>query len=250
MPAIDRPEPPYLQIARRIREDITAGRLAEGDLVPSARQIVSSYGVAIGTASKALKALHAEGLTEVLPSVGTVVRSKALYRSARERTMSTLLTGRIYPEGHYAKIVSAELVDAPEQVALSLDLEANTSVIRRQRTTYNADGQPLSVSVSWFDGALAEIAPMLLERERILEGTARYIETCTGRTRSSREKILLRAGAATHEEARDLQVSEGSPVLRGRNWYWDTEGDVIEYGESAAGEGLESSFEYNVEEEA
>ena len=250
MPAIDRPEPPYLQIARRIREDITSGHLAEGDLVPSARQIVSSYGVAIGTASKALKALHAEGLTEVIPSVGTVVRRRALYRSARERTISTLLTGRIYPEGHYAKIVSAELVDAPEQVAMSLGLEAATTVIRRQRTTYDAEGQPLSASVSWFDGALAEVAPQLLERERIVEGTARYIETCTGRARSPRERILMRAGAATVEESRELQVPEGSPVLRGRNWYWDTEGDVIEYGESAAGEGLESSFEYDVEEQA
>jgi len=162
--------------------------------------------------------------------------------------MSVLLTGRIYPDGHYAKIVAAELVEAPEWVADSLGTTG--PVIRRQRTTYDAGGKPLSVSVSWFDGSLADIAPLLLQRERILEGTARYIENCTGRTRSRKEKILLRAGAATDEEAHQLQVAEGSPVLRGRNWYWDTEGDVIEYGESAAGEGLESSFEYDVEEKA
>jgi len=163
--------------------------------------------------------------------------------------MSVLLTGRIYPEGHYARIVAAELVDAPDWVADSLGISAGP-VIRRQRTTYDAGGKPLSVSVSWFDGSLADVAPLLLQRERILEGTARYIENCTGRARSRREKILLRAGAATEEEAHQLQVPQGSPVLRGRNWYWDTEGDVIEYGESAAGEDLESSFEYDVEEQA
>lgn len=246
MPEIERSDPPYLQVVNHIKGEITAGRLKEGELIPSARAITREWNVAIATATKAIATLRAEGYVEAIKGVGTVVRQ--IHRTARDRTMSVLLTGRIYPDGHYAKIVAAELVDAPEWVADSLGITSGP-VIRRQRTTYDAAGKPLSVSVSWFDGSLADVAPLLLQRERILEGTARYIENCTGRTRSRKEKILLRAGAATDEEAHQLQVPEGSPVLRGRNWYWDTEGDVIEYGESAAGEGLESSFEYDVEEQ-
>lgn len=247
MPEIERSDPPYMQVVNHIKGEITAGRLKEGELVPSARQIVRDWNVALATATKVIATLRGDGYVETIKGIGTVVRR--INRSARDRTLSVLLTGRIYPDGHYAKIVAAELIDeAPEWVADSLGIGEDASVIRRQRTTYDASGKPLSVSVSWFDGALADQAPLLLQRDRILEGTARYIENCTGRTRSHRERIRMRAGAATEEEAHELQVPEGSPVLRGRNWYWDTEGDVIEYGESAAGEGLESSFEYDVEE--
>ncbi|WP_290062509.1 GntR family transcriptional regulator, partial [Amycolatopsis solani] len=50
MPTLDRPEPPYLQIAGRIRDDILSGRLQEGDTVPSAREIARTWAVAMATA--------------------------------------------------------------------------------------------------------------------------------------------------------------------------------------------------------
>lgn len=247
MPEIERSDPPYMQVVNHIKGEISAGRLKRGDLIPSARQIVRDWNVALATATKVIAELKRNGDVETIRGIGTVV--VGISPTARDRTVSVLRTGRIYPEGHYAKIVSAEYVEeGPGWVTGSLGIEPDAPVIRRQRTTYNAENKPLSVSVSWFDGALASQAPRLLERDRILEGTTRYIETCTGRTRSRREKIRLRAGAATEEEAHELQVLPNSPVLRGRNWYWDTNGDVIEYGESATEEGLESIFEYEIEE--
>ena len=60
MPVVERPEPPYLQIVRHIREQITAGELAEGDHVPSARKLATDWGVALATAVKALSTLRAE----------------------------------------------------------------------------------------------------------------------------------------------------------------------------------------------
>lgn len=250
MPKIERPEPPYLQVVSHIRGLITSGQLAEGDTVPSARQIAASFNVAHATATKALTTLRAEGLVRGVPGIGTVVQSKALHRSARDRSTSVLHTGRIYPDGHYAKILSAELVPAPERVADSLGVEPGEQVVRRQRTTYDNADVPLSTSVSWFDGALVDVAPLLLEPKRILQGTFAYVEEQTGRTRSEREKLLISAGAATQQEAEQLQVEQGAPVLRGRNFFWDTEGVVIEYGESAAKAGLETIIEFNTDSEA
>jgi DNA-binding GntR family transcriptional regulator len=249
MPEIDRPDAPYLQIARHIRDQITLGHLPEGAKVPSARQICVDFHVAMSTAMKALNALQSEGLIRSTRGSGTVVDTSRLHRSARDGTISVIRTGRIYPPGHYAANLHADLIPTPDRIAVALGLDTGTQVIRRSRTTFNAADQPLSMSVSWFDGSLVEAAPLLLVPERILQGTARYVQEQTGRARSSREKLLMSAAAATDEEAEALRIEPESPVLRGRNWYWDTAGAVIEYGESTAGPHLETSFEYTIEQE-
>jgi DNA-binding GntR family transcriptional regulator len=249
MPELSRVEPPYLQIVRHIRDDITAGRLKDGDHVPSAREIVAEWGVALATATKALTTLRTEGLVKGIPGVGTVVQATNVHRSARDYSISALRTGRIYPPGHYAKIVSSELVPAPDEIADALGLDHGSTVIRRQRTIYDADGLALSASLSWFDGALSTTAPLLLKRDRILQGTTRYVIEQTGVSRSPRERMLMAAGAATSQEAEQLGIAESAPVLRSRNWAWDIDGAVIEYGESAAKQGLETSFDYTTDEE-
>ncbi|MCW0212298.1 MAG: TetR/AcrR family transcriptional regulator C-terminal domain-containing protein [Pseudonocardia sp.] len=65
--------PPYARIVEAIRGRIEAGDLPPGARVPSTRQIVAEWGVAMATASKVLAALRQEGLVRVLPGVGTVV---------------------------------------------------------------------------------------------------------------------------------------------------------------------------------
>jgi DNA-binding GntR family transcriptional regulator len=247
VPELDRPEPPYLQIARRIREQITTGQLADGDLVPSARQICAEYNVAVATATKTLNWLKTQNLTRAIRGRGTVVDTGSLYRAAPDRSTAVLRTGRIYPPGHYAGNIQAEVVTAPQHVADALGVEPGSQVIRRQRVTYNQDDEPLSRSISWFDGTLAAPAPALLEPERIRQGTFRYVEEQTGRVRSLRERLLFSAGFAAEEEAGQLGVPVGSPVLRGRNWYYDTDGAVIEYGESAAAPNVEASIEYTID---
>lgn len=247
MPAINRSEPAYLQIARHLRDQITSGELAEGALVPGARQLSDEWAVAHNTAVKALNVLRTEGLVLSRQGFGTTVQAPSLYRSARDHTITTVRTGRIYPPGYYAQIVSAVMLSAPELPAAALGLDEGALAIRRQRITFDASGTPLSTSVSWFDGMLAEAAPLLLETERITQGTATYVEEQTGRARSMKERMLLSAGAATAEEAEALGVEPGSPVLRTRNFYWDTAGDLIEYGEAAAAQGQETEIDYTIE---
>jgi DNA-binding GntR family transcriptional regulator len=238
-----------MQIARSIREQILSGQLADGDPVPSARQICADWNVAMNTAARALRQLKDEKLTRAQPGSGTVVDTSQMYRSARDRSVAVFTTGRIYPPGHYAGNLQAELVAAPDRVADALGIEPGSEVIRRRRVTYSQHDEPLSRSVSWFDGALAVSAPALLEPKRITQGTFRYVEEQTGRVRSSRERILFSAGFASDEDADLLGLAVGSPVLRGRNWYFDVNGDVIEYGESAAAPNIETSVEYNTIDE-
>lgn len=64
------------RIADQIREKIRRGELRPGDRLPSARQLVSEYGVALATATRVLAVLQRERLARAIPGVGTVVRAR------------------------------------------------------------------------------------------------------------------------------------------------------------------------------
>jgi DNA-binding GntR family transcriptional regulator len=244
-PSINRPEPPYLQVVRYIRDQIASGELRDGDTVPSARQIMQEWDISMATAMKVLATLRAEGLVRGVSGVGTVVTSaENAHHTAQDRFAAIRLKGRIYPPDERAKIESAEVVRASEQIADALGVQAGETVIRRHRVTYRGD-IPVSASVSWFHGSLAEAAPRLLKTARITEGTPRYIEQMTGKAVTS-GRDQLSAASADEQEAASLSIQAGSAVLRGRNWFYGAAGEVIEYGESVAVAGRWASYEYLV----
>jgi DNA-binding transcriptional regulator YhcF (GntR family) len=70
---VDETQPPYLRIVAEVRRRIATGRLRPGDRVPSTRQIIQEWGVAMATATKALTTLRQEGLVRPVPGIGTVV---------------------------------------------------------------------------------------------------------------------------------------------------------------------------------
>ncbi|UAB95355.1 TetR/AcrR family transcriptional regulator C-terminal domain-containing protein [Dactylosporangium vinaceum] len=78
----DGTEPPFQRIVARVRAAITAGDLRPGDRVPSTRELMRSYGVAMATATKALNTLRQEGLVEPQPGIGTVVARRPRPRAA------------------------------------------------------------------------------------------------------------------------------------------------------------------------
>jgi len=69
--------PPYARVVADIRARIDAGELNPGERVPSTREIMREWGVAMATATKALAALRQEGLVEAVRGVGTLVRGTA-----------------------------------------------------------------------------------------------------------------------------------------------------------------------------
>ncbi|MFI6513306.1 GntR family transcriptional regulator [Streptosporangium sp. NPDC050855] len=233
-----------MQVVKHIREQIESGALHDGDTVPSTRKIAEDWKISLATATKALATLRSEGLVRGVSGVGTVVTTSERVHTPTGRVLSNRRTGRIYPPDEHARIEEAELVSASEQVADALGLSVGAPVIRRRRVTYKGE-TPVSASISWFDGALAEIAPKLLETARILEGTFGYIEAATGRQlKTVRDQVA--ADEATGQDANDLRVQVGSPVLRGRNWIYDTDGGVVEYGEYVSATRRWKSYDYEI----
>jgi DNA-binding GntR family transcriptional regulator len=220
-----------MQIVQHYRALITAGQLKDGDRIPSARTLVDEWGVAHATAAKVLTTLRAEGLVKTTSggAGGTVVDVRGLGFAPRDRMLAVRRSGKIYPPGEHAKILSAQLVDAPAHVADAMGLSVGTPVIRRHRITYQGD-VPVSRSISWLPGYLAQVAPDLLVDQRIRQGTTGYIEQQTGRT-MARGTDQDWAALADSEIAAELGIPVGSAVSPGRNWIRDSDGEVIEFGE-------------------
>jgi DNA-binding transcriptional regulator YhcF (GntR family) len=87
------------QIAAQIRDKIKSGELAAGDRVPSTREIMRRWGVAMATASKVLSILKQEGLVRTRRGAGTVVArtssSRARVSARAQDTEATLNRERI-----------------------------------------------------------------------------------------------------------------------------------------------------------
>jgi GntR family transcriptional regulator len=202
--------------------------LAPGDRVPSVREIAGTWNIARATAEKALALLRSQGLITTRLGVGAVVREDApIYRSTQDRHRHVEKTGRIYTAGEHAKIREAELVPAPEDVAHALGIQPGATALRRHRVTFLGD-TPQSSSTSWFTADVARVAPLLLQRERILQGTARYLEECTGRSMGDKTD-LISARLATAEEAAELGAPTPLALLETRHTVWDTSGVPFTY---------------------
>lgn len=244
-PEVERHGPLYMQIVDHYRSLIRSGELRPGDRLPSARQLTTEWRVAIATAARVWPTLAAEGLVVSTPggAGGTVVAPSA-GRAPRDRMLAVRRVGRIYPDGEHARIVAAELVDAPDNVADALGIPRGVRAIRRHRITYRG-GTPISASTSWFAEDLATAAPDLLGTDWIRMGTPGYIEQRTGRVLTSGIDQVA-AAAADADVAAELGIPEGAPVLIGRNWARDASGEVVEYGESATLAGQWQAYDYAI----
>lgn len=68
--------PVYVQLADIIRERITTGRYAPGQVLPSETQLIQEFAVARVTVRQALKELRSDGLVVTKARQGTFVREE------------------------------------------------------------------------------------------------------------------------------------------------------------------------------
>jgi GntR family transcriptional regulator len=64
---------PYLQVVHQVRRALRLGLLAEGDQLPTVKDVVSSLAINPNTVLKAYRELERDGLVAARPGVGTFV---------------------------------------------------------------------------------------------------------------------------------------------------------------------------------
>ncbi|WP_051030216.1 GntR family transcriptional regulator [Nocardia takedensis] len=237
-PHLQRPEPVYLQLVTHYRDAITSGELAEGQRLPTVREIADYWKVAYTTAAKAVRQLAADGLVSTSKQGTIVAFLEGSTYSPADRLRSVHRGRVIYPHGA-SKIISAEVIEAPQHVADAMGLDAGDRVVRRERVTAHGD-VPVTWSVTWMPAELVETVPELLDLAPIPggQGTIGLVKERTGRfPKVGLDSYRQCAARATALIAERLGINEGDPILRGENSWPEESGVVLEFGEFAIPEG-------------
>lgn len=218
---------PYVQIIEHYRQEIRTGRLQDGDMLPSGREIAQQFGVSLATAAKVATGLQALGLVTPRPGAGTMVTAP---RPPGDRArggplLITLATRTPARPGDKARVLEAGLVQAPQTVAAQLGVEPMAQVIRRRQATVR-EGVTAAVLTSWFPAVLGEAVPDLLRKTRLAEEINGYAPAWG--------EDWVSARPPTSAEAREFSIKRGSPVVVVHSRRFDADDAVLEYSELVA----------------
>lgn len=107
-------------IAAALRARIASGELRPGDRVPSTRELVREWGVAMATATRALAMLRQEGLVHPIAGVGTVVAQTSA--TARPSTAATDALSKEAVVAAAVRVADAEGLDAVSMRRVAAEL--------------------------------------------------------------------------------------------------------------------------------
>ena len=232
MPQIQEAPAKYLQIASFLRDQIVRGDLPPGAEISSERQIAHDWKVSRPTATRALQVLRYQGLVESRQGAGTYVRDIHMHRRAVQRYHRYRERGAQYGPDESLEITAAEIVSAPEYVALGLGIKPSDAVMTRRRLISRSGVGAAEISTSWWPAAIAEVAPRLLKRESLGGiGSVRYVESVTGR-HAAHARDQMSARLASADELRDLRLEGPAAVLVIRHVVYDTEDMPLEFAEA------------------
>ena len=228
---------PYVQIIEHYRQEIREGRLTDGDMLPSGREIAKQFGVSLATAAKVAGGLQSIGLVTPRPGAGTVVTASRppTDRARGGPLLITLASRSPVRPGDQARVLEAGVVHAPQNVAVQLGAEPLAEVIRRRQVTVR-DGATVAVLTSWFPASLAETVPDLLRKARLTEQAGGY-EPAWG-------EDWVSARPPTSAEAREFAIKRGSPVVVAHSRRFAADDSVIEYAELTARADTRVSYRY------
>jgi DNA-binding GntR family transcriptional regulator len=228
---------PYVQIIEHYRREIGAGRLKDGDMLPSARDIAAQFGVSIATAAKVATGLQTLGLVSPRPGAGTMVTAP---RPPADRVrggplLITLATRTPIHPGDKPRVLEAELVQAPQNIAAQLGTDPAAQVVRRRQATIR-DGTPAALLTSWFPGALAKTIPDLLTKTRLTEELEGY--------NPAWGEDWVQTRPPTSAEAREFSIKRGSPVTIVHSRRFDADDNALEYAELIARADTRVTYRY------
>ncbi|MFE5832749.1 GntR family transcriptional regulator [Streptomyces sp. NPDC056508] len=212
--------PRYVQIAEEIVQQIKAGVLKPGDLVPSESELVERYGVAGGTIRKAMVEVRASGLVETRHGKGSIVkdrppvrlRSSDRFRASHRRGGKAAYLAESAQSGATAKVSVLYIgpMEAPEGIAERLGVDTGTQVLARRRL-YFRNGVPVETASSYLPWDVVKDIPQLFSENPGPGGIYARLED-DGHVFTEFVETL-QARPAAKAEASELALSPGAPVV-------------------------------------
>ncbi|MFH8410721.1 GntR family transcriptional regulator [Streptomyces sp. NPDC018019] len=230
--------PPYKRVADQLRQEVKRGDLAPGDKLETEAELAQRFSVSRGTVRRAIDLLKSEGLLISRQGSGAFVRERphvnlrstgANYRD-RRATGRANYNAEVAAQGRRTKqrIVEAGPVPAPIEVATRLGMAEGASVISRVIVA-TVDGDPTQLMETYYPVDIAE-GTRIAEPRPIKGGAHSLIEDSEGPIARRIVQFVedLEARMPTPEEARELDISPGVPLVRTLRTAYDATGRAIE----------------------
>ncbi|MCB1333475.1 MAG: phosphonate metabolism transcriptional regulator PhnF [Roseivivax sp.] len=216
--------PLWQAIAAGLRTDISEGRYAPGDRLPTEADLSERFGVNRHTVRHALSRLVEEGLVRTRRGSGAFVTARPTEYpiGARVRFHRNVLAAGRTPD---KRVLQIERRAATEAEARLLELPAGQEICVYHGLSL-ADGMPIALFESHFPlSRLPGLDIYLAEVTSVTEALRR-----AGVADYTRATTRLTAMAATAVQALHLHCREGDPVLYSTGINIDAQGRPVEYG--------------------
>jgi len=201
----------------RVIRDEMARRIAErlwlpGALIPGEEVLAREFGAARATVNRALQELARAGLVERRRRAGTRV---ALHPVREARFVIPLVRQEIEARGavYQYRLLSREEVTPPEIVHARLDLDGGVRFLH-VRCLHLADRSAYQFEDRWIS---LDAVPTAREVDFAVISPNEWL---VQHAPFSEAEFTFFAAAASAEEARLLQLSEGAPVFVGERITW------------------------------
>lgn len=205
---LSNPIPLYHQLKTYVRSQIAQGLWKPGDRIPSESEIGEAFKISRTTVRQALGELENEGVLLRKHGVGTFVAWPNIEKRATKLTgFTTDMRSRgLKPS---SKMLHRQRMPATPEVASGLNIQENEPVVMIKRLRL-ADDEPMGIDTVYYPadkyiGLLEED----LENNSLYELMAEKYDT-----QPARSELQLRAVECSIEDARDLGIRRGSPLLQ------------------------------------
>lgn len=214
--------------ARRVylslRDQISDGRLSDGENLPGEQRLAESYGVSRVTVRRALDALNEAGMIEKRAGSGTTVRASALAGKRASMNFNTLMPQLVeMGQSTTARLLSFSYSQAPDFVAQAMKWDSAEKVQIATRVR-SADGTPFSHLTTYVP---ASIARNYSEDDLATTPLFKLLERSGVQIVEAHQSVS--ATLAGPDVAEALEVAVGSALLSLKRVIRDVDGNGAEY---------------------
>ena len=226
MPNRSQKTPVWKSIHTTLSGDISAGRYAQGDKLPTEAALAQRFGVNRHTVRRALAQLADDGLVHARRGAGVfVTHEPTLYPIGKRVRFHQNLraAGRVPTKD----ILALETRTAGSEEAKMLSLP-QAGMVHVYEGISRADGHPVALARTVFPADRFPDLPEALAKHRSITAALKQ----NGLADYTRAWTRFTAKRASATQALHLQIGEGAPLLRTVSLSQDADGQPVEFGQT------------------
>lgn len=218
----DAATPLYVQLMELLEKDIESGVYQPGDKLATESVMARTYGVSLITVRKAIGALIEKDMVIRKQGKGTFVTRPKLARKTTLQSFTDMCTQMGRKSG--ARMTQNCMVKASERVATSLKVPVESDVVYIERLRF-ADDEPVQIERSYFTTRYKFLLDAKFDDNSLFD----FLRAQKGVWVTSSEKNV-EICRATAQEAAQLEVRKGTPLLFVRSVAYDNHDEPLYVG--------------------